>query len=117
MSLNLHRLCSLLGMTALAFGLTPSTASAQAFLPPKGEGTVTLLYQETLIRYHELGGSEKVAAGHIKTHTMLVDFTYGLKDRIAVSFAIPWVALRYEGPSPHTMVGIPDEYQDPYTPI
>src|SRR4029079_6694662 len=102
----------------VALSWTAAAARAQAFLPATGEGTVSLLYQEAFARYHDIPGEGKVYTGHIKTQSLLLDFTYGLSRKLALGVSIPWIASKYNGPRPHVMDdGIPEQYQVPFTPI
>lgn len=86
---------ALLGLLAAAVDVR-----AQAWVAPKGEGAVTVAYQNTLVKEH-LSKTTPVAVGDIDSHVMLVDVTYGLTDRIAVDFSVPFVSSRYVGPVPH----------------
>jgi hypothetical protein len=80
-----------------------SPARAQAYLPPRGEGTVAVIYQDMAVTYHYLP-TTPIDRGHIRAKTFLVDVTYGLTDRIAVSFVLPWIASKYKGSTPHPLV-------------
>jgi hypothetical protein len=73
-----------------------SSASAQAFVPEQGEGSVSLLYVDTFVKTHYLT-TTPYDLGHIQSHTLLVDMTYGLTDKVAISIGIPWVASKYLG--------------------
>lgn len=77
-----------------------SPARAQAYVPAKGEGTVSVLYQDVFVKYHSAGPA-RVDAGPIQAKTLFLDVTYGVTDNLAISFGIPWVAGQYTGPSPH----------------
>jgi len=95
--------------SVLAVAVTPvllaasvSPVRAQAYLPAQGEGAVSVLFSDTFVRYHYLGSTE-VDRGRIQSETLLLDVTYGLTDKVAVSFGIPWVASRYTGTSPHPL--------------
>jgi hypothetical protein len=78
-----------------------SRASAQAFLPNQGEGSVGVLYQNTLVNRHVFGDGSRVDAGQIKADGILVDVTYGLTDKMAISLNIPFLAAKYSGTKPH----------------
>ena len=80
-----------------------SPASAQAYVPAKGEGSVSFLYQDTFVKDHYYG-TTPVNSGQITSQTLLLDVTYGVTDRLAVSFGIPWIASVYNGTSPHPLV-------------
>jgi hypothetical protein len=87
----------------IAIAAWTSPARAQAYLPPQGEGTVSLLYQDMAVTYHYLP-TTPVDRGHIRGQTLLVDVTYGLTDSVAVGFVVPWIASKYTGSSPHPLV-------------
>jgi hypothetical protein len=82
------------------------TARAQAWLPAQGEGAVSFVYQDMFDRYHQFPGIGKVDNGPTTSRTVLVDVTYGLTNRIAVSFGVPWVSAKYVGPAPHPIADL-----------
>jgi hypothetical protein len=84
----------------LALAMSPSRASAQAWLPAQGDGSVSLLFSDTYAKYHFLP-TERVDVGHIRSETTLLDVTYGLTDRVTVGVSLPLVASRYTGDAPH----------------
>jgi len=92
-------------LVALAMAVSPSSARAQAFLPPQGEGSVSLLFSDLFAKYHYLPTTPQ-DVGHIRTETFLLDVTYGLTDKVAISAAIPWVASRYNGAFPHPLLDL-----------
>jgi hypothetical protein len=85
--------------------LVVAPARAQAWLPAKGEGAVSVVYQDVFVQNHYLG-TTLVDAGHIQTQTVLVDITYGVTDKLAVTFGIPWVASKYSGDKPHPIADL-----------
>jgi hypothetical protein len=87
----------LLGLAAIAL---PLEASAQAWTPARGEGSVAVVYQNQNVKKH-LAGTIRADAGQIDTSVLLTDFTYGLTDRIAVDLALPFVMAKYSGAAPH----------------
>jgi hypothetical protein len=94
-----------------------SEARAQAWVPPKGEGTVSVLYQDAFVKDHEFAHIGPVDVGHITSRALLLDVTYGLNGNLAISFGIPWVVSQYEGDHPHMLTGIPQQYWIPLKPI
>jgi hypothetical protein len=86
---------------AAALTLVPLAVSAQAFLPSQGEGSVSVLYQNTLVDRHVFADGSRVDAGQIKADGMLVDLTYGITDRAAISISVPVMAAKYTGTRPH----------------
>ena len=76
-------------------------ASAQAWGPNQGEGAVSVLYQDQLVKDHFLAGGGRIDRGHIRTHNLLFDVTYGITDDLTVALAVPFVRSRYTGSFPH----------------
>jgi hypothetical protein len=92
-------------LVAFAMAVSPSSAQAQAFLPPQGEGSVSVLFSDVFAKYHYLPTTPQ-DVGHIRTETLLLDVTYGLTDKVAISAGIPWVASRYSGAFPHPLLDL-----------
>ena len=95
---------------ALLSGLA-SQASAQAFIPPAGEGTVSVSYQSGVTRgQHGVSGTWFANAARAaglpedvtNSHALIWYVEYGLTDRIAVHTSLPYMQVRYEGDIPHT---------------
>jgi hypothetical protein len=87
-------------IVAAAVLLVPSSLQAQAFLPAQGEGAVSVLFQDQFFKFHRIP-TEIDDIGPISARSLLIDVTYGLTDKVAVSIGLPWVATRYTGPRPH----------------
>ncbi len=81
-------------------------ARAQAFVPARGEGSVTLQLQSFFSHDHYFI-TEKHDVGHIQTDSVVFDTSYGLTDKVAVDLSLPYVASKYNGPRPHP-TGIDD---------
>jgi hypothetical protein len=84
-----------------------TTAYAQAWLPAKGEGTVSVLFSNTLSTKHYLP-DVAYDRGHIDANTVLFDVTYGLSDRVAITVGLPMVTSRYRGNFPHRPITLDD---------
>src|SRR6202795_260214 len=80
-------------------------ARAQAWLPAKGEGSVSILYQDVFVKDH-MQATTPVDYGQIYSKTLLLDVTYGVTDNLAISFAIPWTAARYDGSRAHPLADL-----------
>ena len=95
---------------ALLLG-SPATASAQAYIPAHGDGTVSVSYQlintdgqngasgewfPNVAQIPEWGGEST------DTHALIWYVEYGLTQRIAVHASLPYTQIRYKGPVPHT---------------
>jgi hypothetical protein len=95
---------TLAGVTLLL--ALPALASAQAWTPDAGSGAISIQYQNDFVRDHA-AGSTLVDVGHIETHEAIADFVYGVTDRIAVRFTLPYVVSKYDGPNRHFIDGLP----------
>jgi hypothetical protein len=82
-------------------------ARAQAWVPARGEGAVSIAFQDMRVTKH-LAATTSVEAGNIDTNVLLADVTVGLTDRIAVDVALPLVSSKYTGPFPHAGTDIDD---------
>ncbi len=76
---------------------------AQAWLFPKGEGTVTLSYQHSYLALHVYSKGETSDKGPIHLNSVLMDVDYSLTGKLAVRVGLPYIAGKYEGPSPHQL--------------
>ena len=85
------------GIVAMTVTLLCASGSlrAQAFTPAQGEGTVSVQFQDAFVKYHQLP-TVRLDRGHISGKTLLVDFTFGITDQLAVSVSLPWVASKYQ---------------------
>jgi len=92
-------------VTAFLFAvvLFPIVAVAQAWVPERGEGTVTLILQDNFVKEHLGSGGERLDVGHIRTFILLQDIDYGITDKLAVDVSIPFVLSKYYGPRPHQL--------------
>jgi hypothetical protein len=99
---------------ALLFGLA-SHASAQAFIPPPGEATVSVSYQSVVTHgQKDVTGDllfPELPQDRTDTHALLWYVEYGLSDRFAVHASLPFMQVRYEGIFPHT-IGIDGQPSD-----
>lgn len=80
----------------------------QAWLPMKGEGQVTITYENLHVKYHFDYTGKKFDAGPIRTNTVVTTFEYGLTNKLTLDSDLTHVTSKYEGfvgPVPH---GPPD---------
>jgi hypothetical protein len=76
-------------------------ADAQAWVPAKGEGTVSVLFQDLFVEHHLTASGAKQDRGEIHSNNLLVDLSYGVTDRLAVTLALPYIRTTYTGNARH----------------
>jgi hypothetical protein len=96
---SLNRVCCLVISAALPYPLL-----SQAWISPRDQGTVSLLYQYGFDRYHALSKGEAVDRGHMYLQALMLDVDYSLTERLAVRVAVPFIEGRYNGTVPHLLV-------------
>lgn len=100
-----RRLFAVIAATAAtALMLNPRAAAAQAWVPAAGEGSVSILYQDLFVADHFFDRGQRRDRGEIHSSNLLVDFTYGITDRLAVTVGVPFIRARYAGRAPHPTV-------------
>ena len=114
-------LCSrstIAALVGLCVTIFARAAAAQAFLPPTGEGNVTVTYQNLFARGHLDLNGERMAgeSGHdpVQGHAILLESEYGLTDRLAINASLPFIGAKYGGSTPHLVggTGPPQEWDD-----
>ena len=94
--------------------VVPSLVLAQAWLSPKGEGTVSLSYQNQYVADHIFENSDAHDIGHILSHALTLDVDYSLTDNLALRVALPFIAGKYYGPAPHQLPRDGGTYQSTF---
>ena len=100
MAISHSRVATVVAALALVAIAVPRGARAQAWVPSKGEGSVSVAYQNLNVKKH-LATTTPVAAGDIDSSALLADVSYGLTDKIAIDVALPFVMSKYSGVSGH----------------
>lgn len=112
-----RRLAFVLASSLVMFAATAPRAWAQAWVPARGEGAVSVAFQDMAVSRH-LATSTRLDAGRIDTIVILTDVTYGVTDRIAVDLALPLVASKYTGTRPHPGTDVDDgRYRSDFTDV
>lgn len=107
MSLGLSR-STLIGCALLLQCVLPKLAHAQAWVPLKGQGQITVTYENIFVRDHLDYRGRRFDAGPIRSHSVITTFEYGLTDNLTLDADLTHVTSKYEGfvgPVPH---GPPD---------
>jgi hypothetical protein len=88
-------------ITVLVCLRIPTRLSAQAFVPLKGDGSVTLAYQYVNVHDHFLGDGTRVQKGRVYSQSAILLTDYGLTDSLAVTLSVPYVQAKYLGLNAH----------------
>jgi hypothetical protein len=96
-----------LWMTVVIQLASVAPVSAQPWVPPQGEGTVSVTYQNYYVTGHyDVAGRENTnGATHAKA--MIADVDFGLSDTVALTVSLPFMATKYTGPQDYIVGGIP----------
>jgi hypothetical protein len=80
-----------------------SVCAAQAWVPNKGEGEFSVVYQNIYTHDHLDKDSRPFDAGHVRVLAVVQSVDFGLTDKLAVSAALPVESGKYDGNFPHTL--------------
>ena len=89
-----------LGVSIIQLTLARPAAS-QAWVPSRGEGNLTLTYQNIFTGSHLDEYGKRYAFGHVHSSIMVQEIEYGVTDNTALNISIPYVASKYTGTFPH----------------
>src|SRR5688572_27998070 len=91
---------ALLAAAIVLLGAAP--AWAQAWLPSQGEMSMSFVFASSFTDEHDLNGLRDPNSD-IYTRSLLADFTFGLRDNLALTVSLPVVSGKYvsTGTPPH----------------
>jgi hypothetical protein len=85
---------------------TIAASYAQPWVPPKGEGTVSLTYQNYYVLGHFDPEGRKNTNGPTHAKAMIAEVDFGLTDTLALTVSLPFIATKYTGPEEYFVGGI-----------
>lgn len=90
---------------ALLSGFLPIAHAqhADAWVPSKGSGAVSIGYQHLYVRYHADSRGQRAVPGTIRDRSVFLALDYGLTDRLALNMGVAYKSNRYQG-KPHPPV-------------
>ena len=100
------RSASALVMLAIVQQWNGATLHAQAWVPTKGEGTVSVTYQNYDVAGHYDAQGHKKNNGGTYSHVAVAELDYGITDSIGLTVQVPFVISRYTGPPVYFVGGI-----------
>jgi hypothetical protein len=80
---------------------------AQPWVPPQGEGTVSVTYQNYYVTGHYNAQGQKNTNGATHAKAIITDIDFGITDTIGVTVSLPFIASKYTGPPVYRVGGIP----------
>ena len=78
--------------------LAATSASAQAWAPPAGQGAFTVAFQAIDNTGHILTDGSTVPGGKSQSASIYLEFEYAITDRWSLSTFIPYVFAKFSGP-------------------
>jgi hypothetical protein len=83
-----------------------SVAMAQAWVPGKGDGTVSVTYQNYDVAGHYDAQGHKNNNGGTYSQVVVTEIDYGITDTIGVTVSLPFIASKYTGPPVYFVGGV-----------
>jgi len=87
-------------LVAVTFFATASNAAAQAWVPPRGVGSVSLTYQRISNTGHRRTNGFLVERGQSINMGLYIEGEYAFTDRLSVSAGLPYVFAKYTATVP-----------------
>jgi TonB dependent receptor len=87
-------------LIASAFFAMSSKATAQAWVPPRGAGSITTLYQRISYTGHRLTDGSVFKGVQSTNMALYVEVDYSLTKRLSFSAGLPYVFAKYTDPNP-----------------
>src|SRR5262245_24259722 len=97
--------CAVL-IAVVIHGWNGSILNAQAWIPAKGDGTVSLTYQNYDVAGHYDALGRKNNNGGTHSHGAVPEIDYGITDSIGVTVSLPFIASKYTGPPVYFVGGV-----------
>jgi hypothetical protein len=94
----MQRAVALSGVLVAAVLAGPKDAAAQAWLPARGEGSVSGAFQRVSADGHYLEDHSKLPGYRTRASNAVLFASYGLSDRLAIGLGVPYVSVKYLGP-------------------
>jgi len=95
-----------LSTAAAAWVSGGAIVNAQAWVPSKGDGTVSLTYQNYQVVGHYDAAGRKNNNGGTQSHAIVAEVDYGITHAIGLIVSLPLIASKYTGPPFYFVNGI-----------
>ena len=85
-------------LIACAHAAGTGIAQSQAWVPEKGEGSVSFTYQDYDVAGHFDVFGHKNNNGGTHSQALVTEFDYGVSDALGLTISLPFIASKYTGP-------------------
>jgi hypothetical protein len=97
MMLRPPRLATVVWVAVAILAGTPALLCAQAVTLPRGDGSVSFLYQDVDFAGHLSRLGQRFPTGASHAHTFLAEVDYGLTEKAELAVSLPFIMSRFEG--------------------
>jgi len=81
----------------------PVSAAAQAWVPKRGEGELSVVYENLYTRDHLDKDGNPFDVGSVRVQALVHSLDIGLTDKLALTATMPLVTGKYDGSFPHQL--------------
>jgi hypothetical protein len=81
--------------------LCPVALHAQAWLPPRGSVSASILYTDIFDTKHYLPNGGEIDVGHMRSQSIFMMASFSPSDRVLLTVGVPYVRSEYHGAFPH----------------
>jgi len=93
-------------LTVVVEATSAAAAFAQPWVPPQGEGTVSVTYQNYYVVGHYNAAGQPNINGATHARALIAEVDFGLTDTFGVTVSLPFIATKYTGPDEYIVGGI-----------
>ena len=109
--MNRRRACPVwIGWTSLLFAIVHAAAlpaRAQPWVPPPGEGSASVTYQNYYVTGHYSLTGDPTINGATHSKALLAEFDFGLPHFVGLTISLPYIRSKYTGPDIYFVAGVP----------
>jgi hypothetical protein len=84
-------------VVVVQLGWVTTLCAQTAWVPPRGEGTVSFTYQTYDVAGHFDALGRKTTEGGTYSQTVVTELDYGVTDTVGLSVSLPFIASKYTG--------------------
>jgi len=93
-------------MTLIVEAASAATVFAQPWVPPQGEGTISLTYQNYyVVGHYDVAGRPNIN-GATHARALIAEVDFGLTDNFGLTVTLPFIGTKYTGPDEYIVGGV-----------